>query len=1089
VYKDHRNWIIRSLGRNDVEIAALAELNRSLRAARAKIVQSCGELVLLDLGTGRLTLVGDELHEETTTTTTTNSKTKNRNDTREDTERNDDADDGTDGREEDVGRVSGRGGGVHGKDRDFPFSSSSSSDYHPPPPHPRHRLTPLQKELCVDFLSRMKLRRKLSNRLIRRLNRVAHAMDGTDVSPPLPPRYGDLRLNVDAEAVAERVVEWDKQERAKERIRATILLLKSNGKTLPASSSTSSSFEEAHQPTMEAIGSQSSKPKQDPTSNDDEGDGTVDNNNEEEDEDKGANRVTETTTAVSEGDHPTEGGAKKTQTTCDQAKVGSGGGDGGDSSEIEMIVEKRKEGLVDKSTSPAVTTTTTTTISGRKEDSKSTSEAVVSNTTDHIGDSNGTSKNDGGEDNNNNNNKNHNNTVRSSLTSSLMEDYATLQEYDSAYEKVWDNNTTAGRFKYVLAEQQPIDPEYTHIKHGEGVGAIAKIMTVQEREAEYKRWESNILARIPDQPTFEELGLKNRVFSLDVRRKRCFEEAARDQREADAAAAVADATATASPTKKAKVENHDIDDDDDDDDQEKVAGTPNRRISGKELRKNTNSDDDDDDDDDKMDTKDSDDEGEGKTDVSKKKKKTGKDDDDDDEEEDDDDSSDMFAGDDDNSNKETANKKAKGGKNGQEGTEESIDNKDRATKHEEEEIVGTKDIRHDTMEAEIRPKRPMSLIAVPSFYEQDIARIRMIHKDLMSTSITNHARQRLTDVTKEYNKGKCVLICFGPSVGIAVGRAIFLFDATNVFNLSLLLPAYNLSNELFDTCQRLQHNLTFAIAKGRQELTKATSEYAATFNLAKETWLKEKRDHDLNRANALLPSKWGRPGYGTEGIQDYIRRRSNKVIHVTVGQALADIVHGSLLVANRQATMLPKFREFVPPPNDPNAVLSTEENMTQRQLRVETEYRNKYNAMSTKFQESEAERGRAWRKMMKTKAELDVPHDQSLGSSVRRGKVDLTNYHLVPLPPLRSSSKQTIPRELQAQAAPVASYTPPNTLGSTSKYSAAKIKARKSADGTVAPVSEPKMTRDGLYMRPAGRTRKGMQWDAVNGVWVPDGGQ
>ena len=65
-YKDHRNFLIRSLERNDVDIAALTELNRSLHKAKKSILQSCGELVLIDLGAGRLTLVNDELHEEKT---------------------------------------------------------------------------------------------------------------------------------------------------------------------------------------------------------------------------------------------------------------------------------------------------------------------------------------------------------------------------------------------------------------------------------------------------------------------------------------------------------------------------------------------------------------------------------------------------------------------------------------------------------------------------------------------------------------------------------------------------------------------------------------------------------------------------------------------------------------------------------------------------------------------------------------------------------------------------------------------------------------------------------------------------------------
>ena len=74
------------------------------------------------------------------------------------------------------------------------------------------------QDLCVDFLLRMKLRRRLLNRLARRLNRVAQAMDGQDVSPPSPPKYGDLRLHFDPAQVQVYATHWERREEAKRRI-------------------------------------------------------------------------------------------------------------------------------------------------------------------------------------------------------------------------------------------------------------------------------------------------------------------------------------------------------------------------------------------------------------------------------------------------------------------------------------------------------------------------------------------------------------------------------------------------------------------------------------------------------------------------------------------------------------------------------------------------------------------------------------------------------------------------------------------------------------------------------------------------------
>uniref|UniRef100_A0A7S4ML36 Uncharacterized protein n=1 Tax=Odontella aurita TaxID=265563 RepID=A0A7S4ML36_9STRA len=78
----------------------------------------------------------------------------------------------------------------------------------------------------------------------------------------------------------------------------------------------------------------------------------------------------------------------------------------------------------------------------------------------------------------------------------------------------------------------------------------------------------------------------------------------------------------------------------------------------------------------------------------------------------------------------------------------------------------------------------------------------------------------------------------------------------------------------------------------------------------------------------------------------------------------------------------------------------------------------------------------------------------------------------------RSSSASSSAAAVSASAASVANQ-------SDSKYSAERIRARKYSDGSVRPATMPKRDKNGLYMRPAGRRRKGMNWDAVKGVWIP----
>ena len=168
-------------------------------------------------------------------------------------------------------------------------------------------------------------------------------------------------------------------------------------------------------------------------------------------------------------------------------------------------------------------------------------------------------------------------------------------------------------------------------------------------------------------------------------------------------------------------------------------------------------------------------------------------------------------------------------------------------------------------------------------------------------------------------------------------------------------------------------------------------------------------------------------------------------------------------------------------------------NRLQRLKRAEAAKRQELNAIHLKIRSTEEERHRAWRKMLKVKAEHDVPHDYyGPHGLVRRVQLNLNNYTQVPCPQLRRNSAQVVPQMTMHAHAAVASYTPsrrvPSASGygmSTSKYSPARIRERIAADGTVAPASKPKMTKDGLYQRPAGRTRKGMAWDAVRGIWIP----
>ena len=436
----HRNFLARALERNDTEIMALNELNKTLHKAKGAVVESCGDIVLLDLGSGRLTLLNDELIE--------------------------------DKREEEEGEES-------------------------------HHLSPAQKELCVDFLLRMKLRRKLLNRLARRLNRIAHAMDGQDVTPPPPPRYGDLSLHIDPAALAARTQHWKLQEEAKARL-------------------------------LEAK-----------------------NDNPAESETK-------------------EEGASEKQ-------------------ETEESIEKVEEE------------------DGKSEEAKTTESEE--------GKSEGKPKEETKKE-----------------TAMVLDDVEILKEYDTAYEKVWDAKTNS--FKYSILDKI-VEPDFSSKN---GVGAMSGMMSAEQREQEHKRWETSILARIPDQPSFEDLGMKNLVFCLEERRKRCLEEANQEVEKG-----------TEPESKKSKI-TEDEGKPMDVDDKEKNSASENK-------------------------------------------------------------------GDSDNAKSAEAKSPSK-------------------TKKE------------SVVEDEIKKEKSISLAAIPSFYDQDLRRIRLVHNDLLQSSIMDSSRELIATATNDYNRGK-----------------------------------------------------------------------------------------------------------------------------------------------------------------------------------------------------------------------------------------------------------------------------------------------------------------------------------------------
>lgn len=280
------------------------------------------------------------------------------------------------------------------------------------------------------------------------------------------------------------------------------------------------------------------------------------------------------------------------------------------------------------------------------------------------------------------------------------------------------------------------------------------------------------------------------------------------------------------------------------------------------------------------------------------------------------------------------------------------------------------------------------------------------------------------------------------------------------------------------------------------------NEYNVEVAIAKNRWNKQRQQFEHRKLDKMLPSRWGRSPSGSQTTTNYAARHDQE--STSVAACLADIIDSVDFIAMGKLQN-EKFQEPYNPPAPPDigsAVVDQESGETamQRQQRIEASLRQEVNAVAVNLRACEDERQRAWKKMLKTKAEFDLPSHQVTNMNGGRTHVDLNNYHLMALPALQTSAQQNIPQE-SASKSMVPSYAPARSYSATlamvaanaaaannavdSKYSAARVRDRISADGSVTPVTQPKKTKDGLYQRPAGRTRKGMEWDALRGIWVP----
>jgi hypothetical protein len=577
-------------------------------------------------------------------------------------------------------------------------------------------------------------------------------------------------------------------------------------------------------------------------------------------------------------------------------------------------------------------------------------------------------------------------------------DLAKLIEFDTEYDKVKTEDVTTGAVKvsYAISPEELEAVQKTQydfedldkdIKYHIG-STFSSQASSKEMAMEHKRWMTELLSKIPEQPTFEELGMKIRVFELEKRRKLC-----------------QDSFATSSTTAA-----------DDDDDVVK------EETELKKQRTSSNAD---------------------------------------------------------------------------------VDMEENKVPDAESDKKGERDYN----------RKKFSLEPVPSFYDQDYHRCLMIHNDLIQYSTTEKAKIALVEANKEYQEA------FKASSAVQNAKVVAEREKESVmrFYKNELHRFYNARAREFERWSSLkesfdQSKMNDLVRKMQAEGVPITNDVSKAMSLRDTDMVKRALAGAVDRVVAMndpTEQAIGTPYIFQSSMHSFDQTQkdvASSLAHVVdavvkrsdsgwISNEVIDQVHGG-----------EQFSPFHHKNNPETEIIAGPRGETWKdyiaRVTIEIDELNKKLAKCEEF------RAQKWSKLVKVQGDMETAKQQRRNnrysySNAQTALQTASNVQqtvaAMQMAKKEKAKAQTM-TQYQAPARPVSTGYPPNRLatvvpsqdGSTNRYlygdrySADNVRARISADGSVVPVSMPKKTSDGLYMRPAGRQRKGMEWDAVNGRWVPD---
>jgi hypothetical protein len=158
---------------------------------------------------------------------------------------------------------------------------------------------------------------------------------------------------------------------------------------------------------------------------------------------------------------------------------------------------------------------------------------------------------------------------------------------------------------------------------------------------------------------------------------------------------------------------------------------------------------------------------------------------------------------------------------------------------------------------------------------------------------------------------------------------------------------------LFDRKQKLESQLNQIITSYRQRYEKMVADYELKVALERKRWLQNKAEHDANRLQKLMPSKWNSQPVGTPITQAVCSKYKEFSVPHVVGTCVGDIADAVITKLTNTNVRDEPFEAFNPAPlSDFNNVIAdqnTGETAGQQLRRLQNHYTQEIQAVTIKL--------------------------------------------------------------------------------------------------------------------------------------------